>query len=92
MPKRISVAEAKRSFSDVIGAVKHTGELFIVEKRGRPVAAIVPLEMVTGGANPKGALALVGAFADAPELSEALDEIVASRKKQRARAVPRFGR
>ena len=91
MMTRISVAEAKRTFSDVIGAVRHTGETFIIEKRGRPVAAIVPLEMVAGAAAPKGVLGLVGAFGDAPELPALLDDVVRTRQKQKARRAAKLG-
>lgn len=91
MLTRISVAEAKRTFSDVIGAVRHTGETFIIEKRGRPVAAIVPLEMVAEAAAPKGLLGLVGAFADAPDLSAVLDEVVRTRQKQKTRRAAKLG-
>jgi prevent-host-death family protein len=42
--KHMGVAEVKRRFADVIGEVMHTGRRIVVERRGRPVVAIVPLE------------------------------------------------
>ena len=52
MPKieHMSVAEVKRRFADVIGRVLHAGARIIVERRGRPVVAIVPVEDVLPGA------------------------------------------
>src|SRR5215468_8818908 len=44
MATSLSVAEAKRRFSDVLGSVRHRGERVVVERRGRPIAAIVPLD------------------------------------------------
>jgi len=41
--KHMGVAEVKRRFADVVGEVMHTKKRIIVERRGRPVAAIVPL-------------------------------------------------
>ena len=40
MAKALSVAEAKRRFSDVLGSIYHRGERVVVERRGRPIAAI----------------------------------------------------
>jgi prevent-host-death family protein len=42
--KHMGVAEVKRHFADVVGEVLHARRRIIVERRGRPVAAIVPLD------------------------------------------------
>ncbi len=42
--KRMGVAEVKRHFADVVGQVMHGKQRIIVERRGRPVVAIVPLD------------------------------------------------
>ncbi len=91
-PRSLSIATTKREFSDILGAVRHRGERFVIERRGTPVAAIVPigdLERLEGNAGP-GFLALVGAFADAPGLPEALDQAVKDRRLQRKRRAPRL--
>ena len=41
--KHMSVAEVKRHFSDVMAEVIHTKRRVVVERRGRPMVAIVPL-------------------------------------------------
>jgi prevent-host-death family protein len=89
----ISVAVLKRRFADVLGAVRYSGERFVVERNGTPMAALVPLsEIQTGKASPAtGFLALVGAFDDAPEFADVLAEAVDDRASQDSRPAPRLG-
>ncbi len=94
MSKALSVADAKKRFSDVLGAVKHRGERFVVQRRGTPVAAIVPvgdLEALEGRSR-RGVLALVGAFGDAEQLPDVLDQVVRGRSRERRRPAPKLGR
>lgn len=42
--KHMGVAEVKRHFADVIGEVMHTKRRIIIERRGRPVAVLSPVE------------------------------------------------
>lgn len=89
MTERMGIAEVKRQFSDVLGRVHHRGERFIIERRGSPLAALVPISDLDDDAGAdQGALNLLGSFADAPELGEALDEAVASRASLATRPVP----
>jgi len=93
MAKRVSVAEAKRRFSDVVGAVRHGSQRFVIERRGTPVAAIVPIDDLATleGKGARGVLALVGAFRDAKDLPNILDEVVKTRAMQRRRPAPKRG-
>ena len=43
MAKRISAKEARSKFSDLLGSVNYGGEEVIVERSGRPVAAVIPV-------------------------------------------------
>jgi len=45
MAKRISAREARNRFSDLIGSVRYGGEEVIVERSGRPMAAVIPVEV-----------------------------------------------
>jgi prevent-host-death family protein len=45
MTKRISAREARNRFSDLIGSVHYAGEEVIVERSGRPMAAVIPVEV-----------------------------------------------
>lgn len=92
-PIPISVAEAKRRFSDVLGTVRYQGERYVVERNGTPMAALVPLADVPDLAEQTsrpGFLALVGAFEDEPEYAESLASIVRERRTQRSRPAPRL--
>jgi prevent-host-death family protein len=44
MDKVISVAEARQNLSEVLGQVAFGHQSFIVTKKGKPVARIVPVE------------------------------------------------
>lgn len=90
----ISVAEAKRRFADVLGAVRYRGERFVIERNGTPMAAVIPLTDLPAREQQAraGFLALVGAFDDAPEYSDTLAITVRGRRSQRSRPVPRLDR
>ena len=45
--------EARASFADLIGSVQHTGEPVVIERRGKPVVAMVPAAEV-GAVPPDG--------------------------------------
>lgn len=45
MPRRVSAREARNRFADLIGSVRYGGEEVIVERSGRPVAAMIPVEL-----------------------------------------------
>lgn len=93
MTQVISVAEAKRRFSDVLGSVRYRGERYVVERNGTPMAAIVPLSDIEQHVEQprSGFLALVGAFTDAPEYAETLDATARDRRRQRSRPAPEIG-
>jgi prevent-host-death family protein len=42
MAKRMSAKDARSKFSDLLGIVNYGGEEVIVERSGRPVAAVIP--------------------------------------------------
>ena len=89
----IGVAEAKRRFADVLGTVRYQGERYVVERNGTPMAALVPLSDLPDAPardEPRGFLALVGAFEDGPEYAESLAEAVSTRRDQRSRPAPQL--
>jgi len=94
MSKTVSVAEAKSQFSDMLAKVKHKRERLVIQKRGKPIAAIVPMEDLealekTGN---QGLLALVGAFSKSADFPDLVDDIVRARRYERTRRVPGFGK
>ena len=43
MAKRMSAKDARSKFADLLGSVNYGGEGIIVERSGRPVAAVIPV-------------------------------------------------
>jgi prevent-host-death family protein len=48
--KELSATEAARSFSEVLDAVEHRGQSFVITRKGKPVARIAPAKTMTGKA------------------------------------------
>ena len=93
MSKIIGVAEVKRRFSEVLGEVSRDGEQFIIERSGKPVAAMVSLkdlEIVekNGRAEEKkGLLAAIGAWEDFEDVDRFIKHIYRKRRKAKDRNV-----
>jgi len=45
MVERMGAREARNSFSHLLGSVHYSGQVVIVERSGRPMVAIVPIEL-----------------------------------------------
>jgi prevent-host-death family protein len=41
--RTLSVGEAKAGLSEILGAVAYRGDSFVIAKRGRPMALLVPV-------------------------------------------------
>lgn len=77
----VSVAEAKKSLSDLLGRVAYRGESIVIAKRGKPMARLVP---VTG--EERTSLADVrGWLDDADPFFAAMTEVGAARHARRPR-------
>lgn len=93
--RRVSTAEAKAKLSELVGAVAFRGDRVVIERRGRPVAALISLEDAERldeprkPVRPRGALALVGAWSDVEDvvIDDLIKEIYESRARDIGRAV-----
>ena len=45
MIKHIGARDARNSFSDLLGSVHYGGQVVIVERSGKPMVAVIPVEM-----------------------------------------------
>ena len=45
MERVLGVVEARQDFSNIIAQVQHQGQAYIISRYGRPVAAVVPVEV-----------------------------------------------
>ena len=95
MAEKVRVTEAKAHLSELMARVGYGGERFVIERRGRPLAALVgveDLERLEKGdstSRPVGAIGLVGAWGEAEEqeVDAVLEEIYAERERDTGRAV-----
>ncbi len=80
--KRVSVAEAKKSLSELLGRVAYARESITIVKRGRPMARLVP---VTEAGSPS--LADVKGWLDEGHpFFRQMDRIVKERHRRRPRS------
>jgi antitoxin (DNA-binding transcriptional repressor) of toxin-antitoxin stability system len=92
MSKNIGVAEVKKSFSAVISEVSLKGEHFVIEKKGKPMAALVSvqelqrIEVSKEKEKKKGLLAAIGAWEDFEDLESMVSAIYERRKKSKDRS------
>ena len=96
MTTRVSVAKAKAELSALMAAVAYQGQHVIIERRGRPMAALVSvddLEQIdrerAASTRPRGALALIGAWSDVDdrEIEAMVADIYAAREQDTGRQV-----
>jgi prevent-host-death family protein len=89
MAERIGSADAKARLGELVARVEYGRERFIIQKRGRPVAALVGMDDLQEIADrrakePKrGALALVGLWQSLDD--EAIDQFVSDVYESRAK-------
>lgn len=96
MAKNISATQAKSDLSSLVEEVAQRKARYLIERRGRPVAALVSVEDLQrlekdepSGHQPLGALALVGLWADVPEeeIDVMVKEIYTARERGLGRPV-----
>ena len=75
--KEVSVAEAKKHFSDLLGRVAYRGERITISKRGKPMAVLVPTTEVLDQKRLSG---VRGWLNPSDPFFEVIDQIVLGRK------------
>jgi len=96
MTKRVSVANAKARLSSLMAEVAFGGEKVIIERRGKPMAVLVSLDLKRSQSNhakaspedARGSLARVGAWGSLQdaEAAEILEDI--HNQRDGGRAIP----
>ena len=79
----VSVANAKRGFSDLLGRVAYGGETIVITRRGRPMAKLVPVDEKPSVAPD---LASRGWLDENDPFFEIVEDIVTRRKQRTPRA------
>ena len=85
--RSVSVAEAKKYLSDLLGRVAYGGEKVVITRRGRPMAKLVPAAAVDS----EGLAAVRGWLEEDDPLFASIDNIVAARARHRPRIYRRSG-
>ena len=87
----LGVGDAKKRLSELMSRAAYRGERFLIQRRGRPMAALVSAEdleqLEQEPAAAKGLLAAAGAWADYEELDEVVRDIYHQRETARDRPV-----
>src|SRR3990172_9588336 len=97
MTKTVTAAEAKAHLSALVSEVAYGDNNIIIERRGKPLAALVSIsdlerlqDTEPAGREPRGALALLGAWADLipdEEIDRMVADIYAARERETGRPV-----
>ena len=96
MAKRVSAAQAKAQLSALAAEVAYGGRHVIIERRGKPLVALVSLadlelleQQRATSALPHGGLALVGAWREVSDeaVESLIEDIYAHRRNDTGRAV-----
>ena len=92
-PKHVGVAEAKATFSALIEGVQHRSERYVIERHGKPAAALVSVEELERlGAEESaerrndglsGFIGLFDGLLTDEEIDEMVDHIYAGRERDR---------
>lgn len=96
MTRRMPLAEVRANIAAAVDQVFHRGEHVVIERHGRPVAALVSMDDLARleaerptSDRPAGALALVGAWADMDdaEIDAFLTDVATARRRDTGRKV-----
>lgn len=82
MKQTVSVADAKKYLSDILGRVTYGKETITITKRGKPVAEIIP---VKEGGKPRHIIDVVGKIVAPSDFTKAIEKVIADRKKLKPR-------
>ncbi len=88
---KLSVADAKKHLSEIMSRVAYNNERFLIERRGKPMAALVSAEdlarLEREPKPPRGLMAAVGAWSEFDELDQMVQEIYKQRGEAKDRDV-----
>ena len=93
MTETLSVSEAKERLSEIVKRVADSGDRFVIESRGRPVAAVVRAEDLNGlqeeADRSEGLIGAVGAWSAVgdDEIDSMVEEIYRQRRESKGRII-----
>lgn len=88
MPQIYTLTEAKAKLSELIGKVHFGNEKFTITRKGKAVAAVLPITESTTGGRKEGLIRAKGALQETDEVvDELIDTIYKNRKIETDRQV-----
>ncbi len=93
MLEKISAAEAKSKFSEILSRVRFAHDYFLIERKGKAVAALVDVAALKSIASSRkskvqrGLLAAVGAWKEFKNMENTISRIYQLRKSSKDRLV-----
>lgn len=80
MKKVMSVAEVKKHFSEVLESIVYLGDKYVIQKRGKPVAAMISIEELStlekhSASSLQGLAAAAGAWSDYEDMDAIMKHI-----------------
>lgn len=81
----VTVAQAKARLPELLRRIELTGERIVIIRRSKPIAQIIPVAEETAQPKEDWITTAWGLLADAPEVSEAIDEIYRNRQNHTPR-------
>jgi len=92
--EKMNVAEAKKKFSELLARTAYNGERFIINRRGKPMAALIGLDDLAlleehkhSTEKPQSLLAAAEALAGFENFEEIMNDVYRSRRESTGRAV-----
>jgi prevent-host-death family protein len=83
--QNVSVADARQHLSEILGKVAYGGEAFLITKKGRPMARLMPIAQAKSSAKkPKTLADIKGWLADDDPFFKALEMIREESRKQKS--------
>ena len=83
-----SVADAKKTLSELMSRAAYNNERSLIQRRGKPMAALVSIEdLARLEKEPVAPMAAVGALAEFEELESMVEEIYRQREQAQDRPV-----
>ena len=93
MTETLSVSEAKERLSEIVERVADSGDRFVIESQGKPVAAVVRPEDLGGPEDQadqsEGLIGAIGAWSEMgdDEIDSMVEEIYRQRRQSKGRPI-----
>jgi prevent-host-death family protein len=78
MKNTVTATELARNVGDILARIRYRHESFVIERNGRPIARIVPVDAAAGGSVREAVQAWTAGAGDDPTFADDLDRVNAA--------------